>query len=86
VLGTHLGVRVERVAVDVQPGQRDPGLVELGQVLLPGSVARQQVRDRQVRRGVEPARVDLGAGQAHVFEDLERFWQGLVVQAGGVGA
>jgi hypothetical protein len=86
MLRTHLRVGVERVAVDVQSGQRDPGRLEQAQVVLPRGGAREQLRDRQVRRGDEPARIDLGAGQAHLRQDLERLRQGPVVQARRIGA
>ena len=50
VRGPDVRQRVERVAVAVQAGQRDPGVRELAQVVLPGAGAGQQVVDRQVRR------------------------------------
>jgi hypothetical protein len=86
VLRPDGGVRVERVAVDVQAGQRDPGLLEAAQVVLAGAGAGQDVVDRDVRCGDEAARVDLCAGQAQLAEDLEGLVQGTVVQAGGVRA
>ncbi len=84
VLGADLGVGVQRVAVAVQPGDRHPGAVEGGQVLLRRDRAGQQVVDRQMRCGQEPARVDLGAGQSERGDDLQRLAQWLVVQDGGV--
>ena len=78
--------RVERVAVAVERGERQPAGGELAEVLLAGVLARAQGLDRQVDRRQEAAGVDLGAGQPEVGDHLEGLAEGLVVQACVVGA
>ena len=72
VLGTHLGVGVQGVAVAVQPRNRYPRAVESGEVLVGCQRTRQQVVDRQMWCGQETAGVDLGAGQSQGSNDLQR--------------
>ena len=73
VFGSDLGVRVQRVAVAVQAGDRHPGAVEGRQVLLRRDLTGQQFVDRQVGRRQEPAGVDLGAGEPEGGDDLQCF-------------
>ena len=54
VLRAHFGIGVQRVAVDVQPGQRDPGLLELAQVVRGRDVTGQQLPAGRCGAGMKP--------------------------------
>jgi hypothetical protein len=81
-----LRIRVQGVAVAVERGERDAVALERGEVLLTCLLAGEELLDRQMRCPDEPARVHLHAGQVQVAQDLQSLLEGLVVQAGGVGA
>jgi hypothetical protein len=71
--------------VAVERRERDPRGLEVPKVLVAGVTARAHIRDRQVRRGQEAARVDLRGVESEVAQDIERLPERQMVQAGGVG-
>jgi len=85
VLGADAGQWVERVAVAVQPRQLQPAIGIDLEVGATGARRREQRIHGKVWGGDEPARVHLYRGQAEVNENIQRFFERLVMQAGGVG-
>jgi hypothetical protein len=86
VLLPHHRVRVQRIAVDVEPGQLDPVLGGDPQVVLACGGGGQHVVDRDVRGADEAADVDLGAGQPEFADHRQGRGQVPVVQDRGVDA
>jgi hypothetical protein len=86
VLVPDHGVGVQRVAVGVEPGERDASGLEEAEVVVARVLTVDHVVDGDVDRGEEPACVDLSGIEPEGGDDVEGLLEGSVVEDRGVDA